>query len=65
VVAGSAGGVPWSGGGTYVAELKEEAGSMAMKGAWSIKTPVGVFPYSGTIKGKLEKLQTTHCGAEN
>jgi hypothetical protein len=65
VVAGSAGGVPWSGGGTYVAEFKEEVGSMAMKGAWSIKTPVGVFPYSGTIKGKLEKLQTTHCGAEN
>lgn len=65
VVAGSAGGVPWSGGGTYVAEFKDEGGSMAMKGAWSIKTPVGVFPYSGTIKGKLEKLQTTNCGAQN
>jgi len=52
-VGGSAGGVPWSGGGSYTVTVNGEGGSMPIVGSWQIKTPVGVFGDSGTIPGKL------------
>lgn len=52
-VGGTAGGVPWTGGGNYELHQKEGIGTLTMTGKWSIKTPVGVFPGAGTIPGKL------------
>jgi hypothetical protein len=54
-VGGTAGGVPWSGGGSYTVTVDGEGGSgnMPIVGSWQIKTPVGVFGDSGTIPGKL------------
>ena len=49
-VGGSAGGVPWSGGGTYDIALDEAGGKLNLTGAWRITTPVGVFGDAGTIK---------------
>ena len=49
-----AGGVPRSGGGTYVQNLDGAGGgTLAMAGKWQIKTQVGVFGGSGTIPGRL------------
>lgn len=54
-VGGTAGGVPWSGGGSYTVTVMGEggSGSMPIVGSWQIKTPVGVFGDAGTIPGKL------------
>lgn len=62
-IGGTAGGVPWNGGGKYVISQKEGKGTMKMNGSWSIKTPVGVFPGAGSIPGKLAPA-TSEC-AEN
>ncbi|MCA0343411.1 MAG: hypothetical protein LCH99_27250 [Proteobacteria bacterium] len=53
---GTAGGVPWSGGGTYAVALAEGGGTINISGAWKITTPVGTFGDSGTIPGTLTAL---------
>jgi hypothetical protein len=57
-VGGSAGGVPWSGGGSYNLEVSSEDdhGRMPITGQWQITTMVGVFGDSGTISAELRKL---------
>ena len=54
IVGGTAGGVPWSGGGSYTVAPQGAGGSMPIIGSWEINTPVGVFGDSGTIPGRLE-----------
>ena len=61
-VGGTAGGVPWSGGGNYTVSVDDSGGGMALTGAWKITTPVGVFGDSGTIKLTLTKAGD--CGTE-
>ena len=63
-VGGTAGGVPWSGGGSYVQALDDKAGTLKMKGKWTLHSPVGSFSYAGTIPGKVTKLATTQCAGE-
>jgi hypothetical protein len=55
-ITGTAGGVPWSGGGSYTQSIHAEGGSMTLDGSWSIKTPVGVFGDSGTIPLRLTRI---------
>lgn len=55
-VSGKAGGVPWSGGGTYIFERVGSKDTAKMSGTWQIKTPVGVFPYSGDITGTATEV---------
>jgi len=52
-IGGTAGGVPWSGEGTYMVNTNGEAGEMPIKGSWRITTPVGSFGDAGTIPGEL------------
>jgi len=52
-VGGTAGGVPWSGGGSYTVASQDAGGRMSIVGSWQIETPVGVFGVSGTIPGRL------------
>jgi hypothetical protein len=61
-VGGTAGGVPWSGGGTYTVETHGEAGEMPIKGSWRITTPVGIFGDAGTIPGKLSAAPDCKTG---
>jgi hypothetical protein len=63
-VAGKAGGVPWDGGGSYVQALDDKAGTLKMKGKWTLHSPVGSYSYAGTIPGKVTKLATTQCAGE-
>ena len=52
-VSGTAGGVPWSGGGSYTHNVGDKGGKMAITGTWTITSPVEKFSDSGTIKAKL------------
>ncbi len=52
-VSGTAGGVRWSGGGTYKLALNDGGGTLNLSGSWKISTPMGNFPGGGTIKTKL------------
>lgn len=63
-VGGKAGGVPWDGGGRYVQALDDKAGTLKMKGKWTLHSPVGSYSYAGTIPGKVTKLATTQCEGE-
>ena len=54
-VSGTAGGVPWSGGGSYTHSLGDKTGKMAIKGKWTITTPVGKYSDAGTIKATLKE----------
>ena len=54
-VSGTAGGVPWSGGGTYTHSIDGKIGKMAIAGTWTITSPVGKFSDSGTIKATLSE----------
>lgn len=56
-VSGSAGGVPWAGGGSYIlADMKGKQGFF-MEGSWYISTPVGKFSYDGLIPGEAAESQ--------
>ena len=61
-VGGTAGGVPWSGGGTYTIAVAGETGTMPIVGSWKISTPVGVFGDSGTIPGTLASAGSCAAG---
>jgi hypothetical protein len=61
-VGGTAGGVPWSGGGSYSVAIAGESGTMPIVGSWKISTPVGVFGDSGTIPGKLAAAKSCAAG---
>lgn len=62
-LSGLAGGVRWSGGGSYAMAETKGNGTISMPGSWSIATPVGSFPGSGTIKGPITDA-TKECGAQ-
>lgn len=61
-IGGTAGGVPWSGEGTYTVKTQGEAGEMPIRGAWRITTPVGSFGDAGTISGKLSAAPNCRAG---
>lgn len=58
---GSAGGVPWSGGGSYTQQVLDTGGTLTMDGTWTISSAVGSFSQSGAIQGRLEAVDSTHC----
>jgi len=57
-LSGTAGGVPWTGGGTYQISTHSmlETGSMVMQGAWQLTSPVGTFGDQATIYAKLTRI---------
>ncbi len=61
-IGGTAGGVPWSGQGTYMITTNGETGEMPIEGAWRITTPVGSFGDAGTIPGKLSAAPNCRLG---
>ena len=61
-IGGTAGGVPWSGEGTYTVDTHGETGEMPIKGSWRITTPVGSFGDAGTIPGKLSAAPDCKTG---
>jgi len=63
-IGGTAGGVPWSGEGTYTVNTHGETGEMPIKGSWRITTPVGSFGDAGTIPGELSAAPNCQIGAQ-
>ena len=61
-VGGSAGGVPWDGGGTYSLSLEPGGGGrLELSGSWAITSPVGRFGYGGTIPTTLTPTGAASC----
>jgi len=61
-IGGTAGGVLWSGEGTYTVKTHGETGELPIKGSWHITTPVGSFGDAGTIPGKLSAASDCKTG---
>ena len=59
-LSGTAGGVVWSGGGTYAIAMADQAGTIMMDGSATITTPVGKFSDTTPIPGNVTVLAT--CG---
>lgn len=62
-IGGSAGGVPWSGGGSYTQQVSDTSGTLTMSGTWKVVAPVGGFSRNATIPGRLDAVTSTHCAA--
>jgi hypothetical protein len=61
-ISGSAGGVPWGGGGAYSIQDVEGQGAIFLDGAWTINSPVGSFSASDVIPGTVSPIEGD-CGA--
>ncbi|MBN9083476.1 MAG: hypothetical protein J0I16_18365 [Rhizobiales bacterium] len=61
---GSAGGVPWSGGGSYTQTVSETSGTLTMNGTWKVLAPVGGFSRNASIPGRLEAVTSTQCAGD-
>lgn len=61
---GSAGGVPWSGGGSYTQTVSDTGGTLTMNGTWKVSAPVGGFSRNASIPGRLEAVTSTQCAGD-
>lgn len=61
---GSAGGVPWSGGGNYTQTVSDTGGTLTMNGTWKVSAPVGGFSRNASIPGRLEAVTSTQCAGD-